>query len=231
MTAQIATAMQKHDQHVTSELGTFMNQAKQAFEVLTEMNNANRNSQPVPAMPEPAAASASASSSSVPMVLGPALSHNTTPAAKALPKARAAAASLAVMASGGGGDEGGGDGEDSSDDSEEEGEEPPVRSGGGGGDGGGGGGGGGGGPSGPPAGVGPARESSGSPAPATRPKEREKVTLKVNLPIGSPLLARTWKNMIYSSVAAQSGRSERSARWLNIAFDSTDAPNYEELVS
>ena len=53
--------------------------------------------------------------------------------------------------------------------------------------------------------------------------------LKGLVPVGSPLLARQWKNSVYSAVAAQSGRSEASARWLNQAFSATDAPFYESL--
>ena len=36
--------------------------------------------------------------------------------------------------------------------------------------------------------------------------------------------------MIYSAVASQSGRSQASADWLNIAFNATDSPLYESLM-
>ena len=55
--------------------------------------------------------------------------------------------------------------------------------------------------------------------------------LRGPVPVGSPLLARNWKNMLYSAVASQSGRSQISADWLNLAFNATDGPEFNSLMA
>lgn len=55
--------------------------------------------------------------------------------------------------------------------------------------------------------------------------------LRGPVPVGSPLLARNWKNLLYSAVASQSGRSQISADWLNLAFNATDGPQFNSLMA
>ena len=217
LNVQVATAMKMHDTHVSSELGQFMSQAKAAFDMLQQQQQMQQQRQ----YQQQQQRRQQAQQQQPPLQFGPALQQASSSSLSGGPSTLHAAGAARVTGSGGGGppdddDDDEDDDEEGDDENYEEEEEeedlystptpkPPPSGGGGsgpppGGGGGsgpppGGGGGGGGGPSGPE----PARATRPvAPRDSNKPKEREKVVLKGSIPVGSPLLARQWENIVYS---------------------------------